>query len=333
MFDPIAWVEDQLEPVDCDSTAFIYDHMESQSGRSLARVYRPFDAANRGHWRDAGSILDFLYSTAAAGGRVLDLGPGDGWPSLPLAPHLAEVVGVDASLKRVEVCRDNARRLGIANADFVHVPPGRPLPFPDAGFDAVVAASSLEQTPDPRATVRELARVLRPGGRLRIHYEALSEYRGGREREAELWGTADGAILMLIKRDVALEQATQYALALDLSPAAARAALGAEGARYADLSEAALGAIRPHLTEVRRCRLSHPSALSLSRWLHGSGFHDVRVTHGGGDFAGRLFDLTPVDRRPCDHAGVEDLLTGPVRVAVELAAPLDADPPITAVKA
>ncbi len=169
MFDPIAWVEAELQPRDCDSTAFIYDHMESQSARGLPGLYVPFDPANRGHWRDAGSILDFLHAAQAAGGRVLDLGPGDGWPSLPVAPFAAEVVGVDGSAKRVEVCRENARRLGIANATFAHVPPGQPLPFADGTFDAVMAASSLEQTPDPRTVVRELARVLRPGGRLRIH--------------------------------------------------------------------------------------------------------------------------------------------------------------------
>ncbi len=52
----------------------------------------------------------------------------------------------------------------------------------------------------------------------------------------------------------------------------------------------------------------------------------------GANFAGRLFDLTPAVRRPRDHAGVVDLLAGPVRAPVELAAPLETDPPITASK-
>jgi len=330
--DAATWVETELEPRDCASTAFIYDHMDSQSGRSLPGIYQPFDPAQRAHWYDAGSTLDFMHAAGVAGARMLDLGPGDGWPSLPLAPAAAEVVGVDGSERRVAVCRENARRLGIANAEFVHVPPGERLPFPNASFDGVVAASSLEQTPDPRATVRELARVLRPGGRLRIHYEALSAYRGGREREAELWGMTGGAMLMLYQRDAALEQAVQYGLVLDLEPSAAGEILGQWPVQYARLDEEAMERLRPHVTEARRCRLSHPSALSLSRWLRGSGFLDVRATHDGGRFAGRLFDLTPAERRPADRAGVVDLLEAPVRCAVEMAAPLEADPPITAIR-
>ncbi len=44
-------------------------------------------------------------------------------------------------------------------------PPGEPLPFEDASFDGVTAGSSIEQTPDAKATLAELCRVLKPGGR------------------------------------------------------------------------------------------------------------------------------------------------------------------------
>lgn len=330
--DPIVWIESEFRPRQCDSTAFIYDHMESQSGRSLPGIYLPFDPADRGHWQDTGSILDFLHASGAEAGRVLDLGPGDGWPSLPLASFVSAVVGVDGSAKRVVVCRENAQRMGLGNATFVHVPPGEPLPFPDGSFDAVVAASSLEQTPDPRAAVRELSRVLRSGGRLRIHYEALSDYRGGRERELWLTGTGTGSLLVLIRRDVALEQALQYSLALDLSPDGVRELLGGRNFAYKDLDEHALERLAPHVGDVRRLHLNHPSALSLSRWLRGCGFVDVRTTHSGGQFAGCLFDLIPAERRPADYAGVMGLLEAPVRCVVEMPAPLELDPPITAVK-
>ncbi len=61
--------------------------------------------------------------------------------------------------------------MGIANAEFVHTEPGRPLPFDDDVFDGIMGVSSVEQTPDPRATLKELWRVLKPGGGLRIMYE------------------------------------------------------------------------------------------------------------------------------------------------------------------
>ena len=180
------WIDANLKPEPCDSTRLLYDDMESQSDRCLPIIYQPFDPGNKAHWCDRGAALDFVFATRGEGRRLLDLGPGDGWPSLITAPFAAEVVGVDASLRRVEVCRDNAARLGISNVEFIHVDPGTALPFEDAAFDGVMAASSVEQTPDPRWSLREIHRVLKPGGRFRIRYEDLDRYRDGRNRDTWL---------------------------------------------------------------------------------------------------------------------------------------------------
>ena len=134
-FDPVAWLEKNLSLTEMDSTAFVYDLMESQSGECLPLVYQTFDALNDAHFADRGWAFDYVHtlklgSVAEPRGRVLDFGPGDGWPSLIIAPFCNQVVGVDASAKRVEVCTANAKRLGIANAEFFHVPAGKSLPLP-----------------------------------------------------------------------------------------------------------------------------------------------------------------------------------------------------------
>lgn len=49
--------------------------------------------------------------------------------------------------------------------------------FEDGSFDGVMAATSIEQTPDPREALRKIYRVLRPGGHLRLDYEGLGYYR------------------------------------------------------------------------------------------------------------------------------------------------------------
>jgi len=212
------WIKVNLKPEVCTSDRFIYDDMDSQSGRSLPIIYQPFDLREKSHWQDRGALFDFLYSTRGEGKRLLDFGPGDGWPSLIVAPFVSEVVGVDGSHRRVDVCTENATRMGLANARFYYTAPGSPLPFEDDSFDGVMAASSVEQSPDPRRTLQELFRVIRPGGHLRITYEALNRYRNGQERDIWLCQTNDHQCrLILFDRTIDREVAVQYGITYDLS--------------------------------------------------------------------------------------------------------------------
>jgi len=166
------WLYQHLPPEPLESARAIYELMPSQSDRALAWVYQPLDARSVSHWSDVARIADYVARVPLEAKRVLDVGPGDGWPSLPVAhalPHVT-VVGVDPSPRRARVCAENAVRLEVPNARFVVGDADR-LPFASAVFDAVLAASSLEEARDPMAVVRELARVLRPGGVLRASYQ------------------------------------------------------------------------------------------------------------------------------------------------------------------
>jgi ubiquinone/menaquinone biosynthesis C-methylase UbiE len=93
--------------------------------------------------------------------RILDVGCGTGrllrkaalqWPS-------AELVGVDPAEGMIE----NARRL-TSSATF-HVGKGEALPVPDASVDLAFSTVSFHHWEDQAKGVREIARVLRPGGR------------------------------------------------------------------------------------------------------------------------------------------------------------------------
>ena len=98
--------------------------------------------------------------------RVLEVGVGTGRIALPLAPCVRAVFGVD--LSRPMMARLQARRSGEA----VHpVQAGATqLPFPGGVFDAAVAVHVFHLIPAWRDAVRELARVLRPGGLLLTGY-------------------------------------------------------------------------------------------------------------------------------------------------------------------
>ncbi len=329
------WIEQELHPQPCTSDRFIYDDMESQSGRCLPVIYQPFDARQKSHWRDRGSLFDYLYSTHSEGKQVLDFGPGDGWPSLIVAPYVGEVVGVDGSLRRVQVCAQNAARLRIINARFVHNPPGHPLPFEESSFDSIMAASSIEQSPDPRATLRELYRVLRPGGRLRISYEALGCYRNGGERQAWIWEIApQRSGLVLFDRHIVEEYVRQYAITFALPSREVREHFshGEREVPFDAVTFERIHSLRNSILAARLLRTIHPSGKTLVSWMKAIGFRQVLPTHSGSWFAGEWFTRIPEQDRPDGMAGVDRLLRPAVKTVVEMLAPIDIDSMITAIK-
>ena len=318
----IRWIRDNLDVKQSNSVEFIFDQMASQSGRSLAVIYQPFDATRRGHFIDRGQILDFALHADC--GRVLDFGPGDGWPALLIAPMVEQVVGVEGSKRRAEVCDRNAERLGIVNASFVHVAPGRPLPFEDESFDAVTAASSIEQTPDPKATLAELYRVLRRHGRLRMHYESLGFYRDGRQRElAGLWIDPDRARLIVYDRHVDEGLVRHFGLATDLSAADVEAlfARHCQKVSMAGLTPDVLAELAPHVIEAAQWTMRHPACSTWLAWLTEIGFREASPTFDGGWFAGRLFDRLPPAEIPADIEAVDDCLRPLVETVITMEAP------------
>jgi ubiquinone/menaquinone biosynthesis C-methylase UbiE len=102
------------------------------------------------------------------GQQVLDLACGTGLLSLPLAQTLGTqgmVLGVDISGAMVDIAERRARALGLEQARFLRMDAER-LNLPDSHFHTAVCALGLMYMPDPEQALREMGRVLRPGGRL-----------------------------------------------------------------------------------------------------------------------------------------------------------------------
>jgi ubiquinone/menaquinone biosynthesis C-methylase UbiE len=117
-------------------------------------------------------VLDEVASLVGADGagfRLLDLGAGTGTLSIAAAERWpgAAVLGVDGSTGMLQVARREAiRRLGRAEARRVELVAGLAdrLPVPDATIDVVVSSFVLQLVSDRSRAMREIRRVLRPGG-------------------------------------------------------------------------------------------------------------------------------------------------------------------------
>ena len=99
-----------------------------------------------------------------AGDRVLDVATGSGNTALAAARRGCETTGVDFVPALLERARERAavERL---KADFQHGD-AESLPFPDAHFDVVLTTFGAMFAPDPKKAAAEMARVVRPGGKI-----------------------------------------------------------------------------------------------------------------------------------------------------------------------
>ena len=112
----------------------------------------------------SGEDLERLIAVAAPRSheRGLDLGCGVGHTLRRIAPLVAFVVGADATLEMMQAGR--ASVVTASNAAFAQSDAAA-LPFPDATFDLVTCRLAAHHFTDAAGAFREVARVLRPGGR------------------------------------------------------------------------------------------------------------------------------------------------------------------------
>ncbi|HSK28143.1 MAG TPA: arsenite methyltransferase [Jiangellales bacterium] len=104
------------------------------------------------------------------GERVLDLGSGGGIDVLLSARRVGPsgvAYGLDMTDEMLELARANAARAGATNVEFLQ---GRmeAIPLPDASVDVVISNCVVNLSPDKRAVLAEIRRVLVPGGRIGI---------------------------------------------------------------------------------------------------------------------------------------------------------------------
>ncbi len=141
------------------STALSNDHVEAAYARWAPIYDLTFSLVMRAGRKAAAAAV------SRPGQHVLGVGVGTGL-ELPMIDRATRITGIDLSRPMLKRAKARVSREGLANVDGLLVMDAMHLAFPDAAFDAVVAPYVLTVVPDPRASLDEWARVLKPGGEI-----------------------------------------------------------------------------------------------------------------------------------------------------------------------
>jgi ubiquinone/menaquinone biosynthesis C-methylase UbiE len=134
------------------------------------------------------AVIEHLAAAAEldASMTVADVGTGTGFIAAGLASRVAQVIGIDDSPGMLAEAEKNLNELGVSNVELRRGDVAA-LPLADDSVDAAVANMVLHHAVDPAAMLREMARIVRPGGTVAICDAAEHPYAWMREQHADVW--------------------------------------------------------------------------------------------------------------------------------------------------
>lgn len=136
----------------------------AQIKAKMKATWEDGDYANFAKYMQDGAIEILESCQLSPGQRVLDIGCGAGQSAIPAAQQGHQVVGVDIAENLIEHASERARYEGL-NVQF-DVGDAENLPYEDNSFDVVISMIGAMFAPQPDKVASEIARVLRPGGKL-----------------------------------------------------------------------------------------------------------------------------------------------------------------------
>lgn len=171
------------------------------------RVAGAWDELRAGYFSEAVRDAAIAHAYLRPEMTVADVGCGTGFLTAGLAPKVAQVHALDGAPAMIEAAR---RSLAAFPNVAYHVADGATLPLADASVDAVFANMYLHHCPEPAAAIQEMARLLRPGGRLVItdldrhahewlRAEMADEWLGFDRAEVKDWLAAAGLVNVLVE--------------------------------------------------------------------------------------------------------------------------------------
>lgn len=158
--------------------------MTSASSQYFSKVAGEWDSLRSGYFSEEVRTAAIRKAYVLPEMIVADVGAGTGFMAAGLAPLVQKVYLLDGSDEMLQIARQNLQAYD--NLVF-HQADGAALPLPDACVDAVFANMYLHHCPDPLAAIQEMARLLKPGGRLVITDLDRHPYEWLKEEMADVW--------------------------------------------------------------------------------------------------------------------------------------------------
>ena len=158
--------------------------MTTASSEYFGEVAEQWDGIRAGYFTEAVREAAIRKAYLRPEMTVADVGAGTGFLAAGLAPRVKQVHVLDGSPAMLEVARKN---LSVFDNVIFRLADGSSLPLPDASLDAVFANMYLHHMPDPLAAIREMARLLKPGGRLLITDLDAHPYAWLKAEMADVW--------------------------------------------------------------------------------------------------------------------------------------------------
>jgi SAM-dependent methyltransferase len=155
-------------PGDCRHYDAHYDNFQDEIYAAIRREAFG-DDIGQCSWLSADEQVKFTdWLGLAAGKTLLDVACGSGGPVLKAAELSGcSVVGVDIHEQAIATAKSQATERGLSGRSAFRVADAsKPLPFPDAAFDAITCIDAINHLPDRPRVIKEWARLLKAGGRM-----------------------------------------------------------------------------------------------------------------------------------------------------------------------
>jgi ubiquinone/menaquinone biosynthesis C-methylase UbiE len=135
-------------------------------GMAMEGIIATWYAKVRAQDQELGIAVRQVSEALPTGGRILEVAPGPGTLAIELAKLKYQVVGLDISKSFVEMAQTKARQAGVS-AEFRHGN-ASDMPFDADTFDFIVCRAAFKNFTEPLQAIREMYRVLKPGGKALI---------------------------------------------------------------------------------------------------------------------------------------------------------------------